>query len=154
MKFQTYGPFSVPMNEELKADLLAKQFNKKKGHLNEASGVYIFINGGLPVYVGKAEKDSFGTRIPNHFNRPHNPKLKELFDRKAQVSLLLIALAKENGDDLRIAETNKAGHHSAIHLLGCKPGFVQREQCGFLSRHTCSWLSEYRPGRQNKVPCS
>jgi hypothetical protein len=40
-----------------------------------------------------------------------------LFDHKAQVSLLLIALAKENGDDLRIAETNKAAHHSAIHRL-------------------------------------
>ena len=154
MKFQTYGPFSVPMNEELKADLLAKQFNKKKGHLNEASGVYIFINGGLPVYVGKAEKDSFGTRIPNHFNRPHNPKLKELFDHKAQVSLLLIALAKENGDDLRIAETNKAGHHSAIHqleesligaCLAVNPDLFNVSSVGF-------YRDTHVPGYLNTVP--
>ena len=117
MKFQTYGSFSVPMNEELKSDNLAKQFNKKREHLNEASGVYIFINGGLPVYVGEAPKRSFGARIANHFNGRGNAKLKEWFgDPKAQVSLLLIALAKRNGD-LRKAETNKAGHHSAIRRL-------------------------------------
>jgi hypothetical protein len=97
--------------------LLAKQFNKQRERLNEASGVYIFINGGLPVYVGQAQKRSFGSRIADHFNKPHNPKLKEWFgDRKAQVSLLLIALEKGNGD-LRKAETSKAGHHSAIHRL-------------------------------------
>jgi hypothetical protein len=118
VRFQPYGPFRVPLNEELKAYLLAKQFDMKKEHLNEASGVYIFISGGLPVYVGQAQKRSFGARISDHFNRPHNRELKNIFeDTKGQVSLLLIALAKDNGDDLRIAETNKAAHCSAIHKL-------------------------------------
>ena len=116
MKFQTYGPFPVP-NEELKGDNLAKQFNDAKQRLNDSSGVYIFISGGLPVYVGQAQKRSFGARIPDHFNKPHNQGLRNsLADPKAQASLLLIALAKDNGD-LREAEKNKASHHSAIHRL-------------------------------------
>ena len=43
--------------------------------------------------------------------------MKDIFDDpKAQVSLLLIALAKNNGA-LRKAETNKAVQHYAIHRL-------------------------------------
>ncbi len=154
MKFQTYGPFSVPMNKVNKSDELAKQFNEKREHLNEASGVYIFINGGLPVYVGQAQKRSFGARIADHFNKPHNPKLKEWFgDPKAQVSLLLIALAKENGD-LRKAEANKAGHHSAIHrleesligaCLAVNPDLFNVSSVGF-------YRDTHVPGYLNTVP--
>jgi hypothetical protein len=116
MNFQTYGPFAVP-DEKNKSDRLADQFNNAKERLNEASGVYIFIDGNLPLYVGQAQKRSFGARIADHFNKPHNRGLENrLEDLKAQASLLLIALANSNGE-LRKAETNKAGHHYAIHRL-------------------------------------
>jgi hypothetical protein len=154
MKFQTHGPFGVPMNKDLKSDDLAEQFKRKNEHLNEASGVYIFINGGLPVYVGQAKKRSFGARIAQHFNKPHNQELKNVFDdTKGQVSLLLIALAKGNGD-LRKAETNKAAHHSAIDrleesligaCLAVNPDLFNVSSVGF-------YRDTHVPGYLNTVP--
>jgi hypothetical protein len=153
MKFQTYGPFPIP-NAELKGDIFAKEFNSAKEHLNEASGVYIFIDGNVPLYVGQAKKRSFGARIPDHFNKPHNRDLKTyLAQPQVRASLLLIALAGEKGD-LRIAETNKSSHHAAIHrleesligaCLAVNPNLFNLSSVGF-------YKDTHVPGYLNTIP--
>ena len=101
MNFAPYGPFVVPMNVEMKSDELALQFMQANPLLNDASGVYVFIDAkrGLPVYVGLCS--SFGSRIAGHFNKQHNAQLREFLKTEGvEVSLLLVALAANDEANL------------------------------------------------------
>jgi len=72
MRFRTFGPFLVNANIQNKSDDLGNKFDGAKAGLNDASGVYIFAyrkEGQLiPIYVGKAQRQSFATRISQHLN--------------------------------------------------------------------------------------
>ena len=92
----------MPLNIKNKMDQLSKSFNDAEPGLNDASGVYIFAKEVdeklIPIYVGQTQKDSFGGRIPHHFNQPANQKLADCWnDPFAEVKLFLIALL--NGAD-------------------------------------------------------
>ena len=119
MKFLPFGPFSIPLEVSEKSTALAKLFDEVSTDLNHAPGVYIFIDdkSGLPVYVGQAQRRSFGSRLADHFNKPHNSQLSEFLGASGtQASLLLLALATDN-DVLRRANRTTIAHHQIIHRL-------------------------------------
>jgi hypothetical protein len=105
VRFKTFGPFLVNADIQNKSDDLAVQFDSAKKGLNNASGVYIFAykqNGMLvPIYVGKAQKQSFGSRIAQHLN---GLKFAEFLDDRAkELSIFLVARVDEN-DSFLIAK--------------------------------------------------
>lgn len=84
MKFEVYGPFSLPLKERsrrllepakvLRADFVkqANEVKNGKPKLSEACGCYVFAirrkGGARPWYVGKTEKMTFGDKCLNTKN--------------------------------------------------------------------------------------
>ena len=103
MRFKTFGPFPINANIECKSEDLAKKFNAAQPELNEASGVYIFAytkeNALQPIYVGKAQRQSFGSRIAQHLNGMRFAEF--LDDRAGTLSIFLIARVDDKDHFLR-----------------------------------------------------
>ena len=102
MRFRTFGPFHVNADIENKSDDLGTKFNAAKEGLNNASGVYIFAyreKGRLiPIYVGKAQRQSFGSRIAQHLN---GLKFADFLDDRAKkLNIFLIARVDEKDEFL------------------------------------------------------
>ena len=121
MKFQTFGPFSVPLSVEEKMEILCPAFDRAKQGLKDASGVYIFAKKLdeklIPIYVGQTQKNTFGGRIPAHFNEPSNSRLAACWDDTSlEISLFLIALLKGDGQ-FRNIKIDKENHFRSIRRL-------------------------------------
>jgi hypothetical protein len=97
--FKTFGPFQINAEIECKSDDLGIKFNSAHQNLNDASGVYIFAYEGvgslIPLYVGKAQRQSFATRIAQHLN---SGKFSAFLDDHAK-KLQIILIARVNGDN-------------------------------------------------------
>lgn len=111
MRFRTFGPFVVNADIPNKSEDLGRKFNAAKEGLNDASGVYIFAYRGehllIPIYVGKAQKQSFGSRIAQHLN---GLKFADFLDDRAR-ELNIMLIARVNLEDkflfVKVAEEDE-----------------------------------------------
>ncbi len=121
MRFETFGPFSVPLTIDEKMTALCGAFEETREGLSHASGVYIFAKiireQLIPIYVGRTNNDSFGGRIPHHFNQPRNQCLAAHWNEPSnEIYLFLIALMKSPGS-FRDATSEPERYFSCITRL-------------------------------------